>query len=367
MKNEKIILEFKGKRSTDIGENMLGLEVECDDQLASMFKIRLPMKPKKGGSLTYLDNERLKVWNHVSIKVGFDMKTRSLFYGYITHVKPHIDPDPTQCVLEVWGIDKSILMDRAEVLKAWENQKDSDIAIQILRNYAFEYKVENTKVVHDKKVSTIVQRETDMQFLKRLAQRNGFRCYVEDMKVYFHKPNLKQDRQAVVAFKFGEESVLRRFSVEVNGLSSTGVRMCQMDRLNKKVINVSVGKSNQHLLGTVGPSSFHPPHTPRPGVYVGMNAATGEAEMEKLCSGMVEESEWFVSAEGEIAANKFGEILKPGTIVIVSGVGATYSGYYYVSHVTHSFSPAGYVQHFKAKRNALVPRGVGMLSSIKVT
>lgn len=364
MKNENIVLEFKSIRSADIGRDLLALEVECDDQLASMFKLWLPMKPKKGGSLTYLDDERLNVWNHVSVRAGFDMKTRSLFYGYITHVKPHIDPDPTQCVLEVWGIDKSILMDRKEVIKDWPNQKDSDIAQQILRKYAFRCDVEDTGVVHDKKVSTIIQRETDMQFLKRLAERNGFRCYVEDMTAYFRKPKLKQARQAVLAFKFGEESVLRRFSVEVNGLSPTSVNMFQVDRLNKKAINVSVNKSDQPLLGTMGASSFHPPHTPRPRVYAGMNAVTGKAEMEKLCKGMAAESEWFVTAEGEIAANKLGDIVRPGGIVLISGAGKAYSGKYYVSHVTHSFSPGGYVQHFKAKRNALVATGAGMLPGI---
>jgi len=363
MKNENIILEFNSIRSADIGRDLLALEVECDDQLASMFRLWLPMKPKKGGTLTYLGDKRLQVWNHVSISAGFDMKTRSLFYGYITHVRPHIEPDTSQCVLEVWGIDSSILMDREEKLVAWENKKDSDIAREILKEYpSLEKVIEDTKVVHNKEVSTIVQRETDMQFLKRLAERNGFRCYIWDRKIYFHNPSLKQGRQAVLTFKLGEEGVLRRFSAEVNGLSSTAACMYQVDRSKKEIMEAVVSEGDRYRLGTRGPSSYYPPDTPLPRAYVAMNAAFNKVEMERLCRGMVEESEWFVTAEGEVAGNKLGDILRPGGIVIVSGVGKIYSGYYYVSHVTHSFSPDGYVQHFKVKRNALVPRGADLLS-----
>jgi hypothetical protein len=38
-------------------------------------------------------------------------------------------------------------------------------------------------------------------------------------------------------------------------------------------------------------------------------------------------------------------------------VGETYSGIYYVTHVTHSFTSSGYTQFFRAKRNALMPTG----------
>ena len=41
----------------------------------------------------------------------------------------------------------------------------------------------------------------------------------------------------------------------------------------------------------------------------------------------------------------------------IKGVGATYSGVYYVTHVTHTFTPNGYTQTFRAKRNALRPTG----------
>jgi len=43
--------------------------------------------------------------------------------------------------------------------------------------------------------------------------------------------------------------------------------------------------------------------------------------------------------------------------VTIKGIGETYSGVYYVNHVTHVFSQEGYRQRFWVKRNALMPTG----------
>jgi len=53
-------------------------------------------------------------------------------------------------------------------------------------------------------------------------------------------------------------------------------------------------------------------------------------------------------------------VLSPGDNVDINGVGATFSGTYYVDTVTHSISTDGYRQRFKLKRNAtasVVERG----------
>lgn len=60
---------------------------------------------------------------------------------------------------------------------------------------------------------------------------------------------------------------------------------------------------------------------------------------------------------GEVAANQYGSILTPRGTVTIKGIGETHSGVYYVSHVTHTFSAAGYTQTFRVKRNALMPTG----------
>ena len=63
-----------------------------------------------------------------------------------------------------------------------------------------------------------------MQFLKRLAQRNGFECYVEGKTGFFRAPRLRDTPQPVLAVQFGEgETNVNRFSLEVNALTPTRV------------------------------------------------------------------------------------------------------------------------------------------------
>jgi hypothetical protein len=87
-------------------------------------------------------------------------------------------------------------------------------------------------------------------------------------------------------------------------------------------------------------------------VVVAQTATTGAAEMAALAQALYDDGSWFVTGEGDVIANEYGTVLKPRAVVTVKGIGATHSGFYYVTHVTHRFTPDGYQQHFKVKRNA---------------
>jgi phage protein D len=357
MEFESFYIEIEGEEMSDIYPDLISMEVELDDQLANMFRIRLPLKKQADATWSYLDDENFVVWKQVSIGAGFAGETEELIAGRITHVKPTFDPDRSLCFLDIWGMDESVLMDREEKLKDWPNKKDSDIASEIFGLYGFSAEVEDTEVVHDEAVSTIIQRETDMRFLQRLALRNGFECYVAGKTAYFRKPRLDDTPQPVLACHFGKETNLSRFAIEVNALTPANVAMFQVDRLNKEIIDSAAESSLQTALGNTDSTGILADGMDPPKNFIGMNAATGKPEMDALCQGFYHNAEWFVTAEGEIAGNLYSHALKARSTVTIKGVGETYSGVYYVSHVTHSFTPDGYVQYFKVKRNALMPTG----------
>lgn len=336
-------------------DEIVSLEVELDTELAGMFRLHLAIRQQRDGTWTYLDDERFRIWKPITIKVGFADGMEDVISGYITHVRPDFDPDLSRCTLEIWGMDGSVLMDREEKLHAWPNETDSSIATQIFRLYSFSSMVDETQVAHDEAISTIIQRETDIQFLKRLALRNGFECYVEGTTGFFRKPQVDAPPQPVLAVHFGEETTVNRLTFEVNALTPARVTMLQVDRHSKAVLEATATGSQQPALGATG--SVPPAGIPQGQVYVRMNAATGLPEMAALCQGLVDEGAWFVTAEGEIAGNQYGHVLKPRGTVTIKGVGETYSGVYYVTHVNHTLTPHGYTQFFRAKRNALMPTG----------
>jgi phage protein D len=354
---EDLHIEIDGEEASDLYPDLIQLEVELDDELAAMFRLRLALPQLPDGSWGKLDDPRLSLWKPVTINAGFESGAEELIAGYITHLHPDFVADPAGCTLEVWGLDGSVLMDREQKLKAWTNKKDSDIASEILTSYGFGATVEDTQVVHEEAVSTIVQRETDMQFLRRLALRNGYECYVEGTTGYFRPPQIDASPQPLLAAQFGDETTLMSFRAEVNALAPANVAMAQIDRLTKELLDASAETSDATALGATDAQGVLGAGVDPAKVVVAMSVATGAAEMTALCQGLYDRGQWFVTAHGTVAANLYGHVLRPRATVTIKGVGEAHSGIYYVTHVTHAFGPEGYVQSFSAKRNALQPSG----------
>lgn len=352
MQHDFLQIEFDGQEIDEVYEDLIRMEVELDDELTSMFYIKLTML-MLDGEWSILDDDRIAVWKSVTITAGFEDNSEELMSGYITQIRPDFSANPEDATIEIWGMDASVMLDRVEILKDWPNKKDSDIATQIFQSYGLTPDVDDTALVHDEAISTIIQRETDMQFLKRLALRNGYEVYVQGSTGYFKSPAVDVEAQPVLAVHFGNETTMTNFSLTVDATAPTNVSMYQIDRLNKEVHEVNVESSTLTAMGSTHASGLLRLGMDPGQVYVGMNSTSGNAEMTALCQGIYEKAEWFVSAEGEIPANDYEHVLLPRKPVTIKGIGETYSGLYYVTHVTHVFTSGGYTQYMKAKRNGL--------------
>lgn len=363
MENENLTVEIEGSEADDLYPDLIELEVDLDNELASMFRLKLTIALDGDGNWSYLDDQRLQAWKQISIKAGFEDDQDELISGYITHIRPLFDSNPSSCLVEIWGMDGSILMDREDKLKDWPNKKDSDIVSEIFAGYSLTPDVEDTEIIHDEALSTIIQRESDMRFLKRLALRNGYECYVQGNTGYFKSADLDSEPQPLLSVQFGEETVVNNFSIEVNALSPSNVSMYQIDRMTKEVIETQIENSQQTNLGENDQTALLAPGMDPAVMYVSKNSSTGNPEMAALCQGIFHRGEWFVTAKGEIAGNQYGHVLRARQTVTIRGIGETYSGVYYVTNVTHSFGPEGYKQFFTCKRNGLSPTGLENFSS----
>jgi phage protein D len=363
MRHDNLRIEIGGAEVEELYRDLLTLEVELDDELAGMFRLTVKLFLHADGRWTYLDDDRFTPWTQVSIAAGLEDDARHLLTGFITHVRPDFGTGLEQCQLEIWGMDASVLMDREDRLKDWPNMKDSDIARERFLRYGLTPQVIDTEVVHDEEISTIIQRETDIQLLKRLALRNGFECFVDGSTGYFRPPAVDDAPQPVLAVHFGDETNVNRFSLEVNALAPADVAMFQVDPDNCEVLEETVDTPRQPSLGARSANDYLGPDMTPGLVYIGQTVTTGAPEMTALCQGLFDRGEWFVTGEGEVAANEYGNILKPRGTVTIKGVGETHSGVYYVTHVTHRFTASGYTQVFRVKRNALMPTGAENFSA----
>ncbi len=190
----------------EMGCSLLELEVEEHYELAAVFRMRLAIVRGEDGLWTFLDQGKAKPWAKVELQMDFGDDSQPLLTGYVTHVRAHFDPAEGNSYLEIVGMDSSCLMNLEEVIKDWPGKSDSDIASDIFNTkYHLTPTVDSTNITHDDKQSTIIQRETDIQFLKRLARRNGFECFVKGDKGYFRKPDLTSEPLPALGMPGGQQ------------------------------------------------------------------------------------------------------------------------------------------------------------------
>jgi len=352
----KATISIEDEPAPDLFLTLLELEVEEDHRLASVFRIKLAISREDDGLWKMLDDERIKLWNKVAISVTID-EERELMRGYITHIKPHIEPDENGSTLEIIGMDDTCLMSLEEKIKDWPNKSDSDVAREIINNYNLSPEIEDTGIVHDEAVSTIMQRETDIQFLKRLARRNGYECFVKEGKGYFRKPELSGEPQPVLAAHFGAETNLMKFEATVNALGPAAVEMHQIDTIAKEIKDAVVEAAEEPPLGRDAGPALPVPQSIVPRLFVKHAVTTGQQEMEALSKALFDEAQWFIEARGELETVCYGAVLEARKLVPIKGVGELFSGHYYVTKVRHLFKPDEYRQQFEARKNALAPSG----------
>jgi hypothetical protein len=351
------IIEINETDASDIISSLVEMEIEDDHRLTATFKIKLAINRTGGGTWIYLDDERLKLWNKISIKLNIKGEETELMKGYITQIKPHIEIEENNCCLIVMGMDGSCLMSVEEAIKDWPNKTDSDIANEILQSYAFTPQVDTVDVVHDEAVATIIQRESDIRFLKRLARRNGFECFIKGDKGFFRRPVFTDPPQPVLAAHFGAETNLMSFEASLHALRPTRVEMHQIDTIAKEVVDANLEAGDQLQLGRDGALSIVVPSGKTSKMFVKQTVATGQPEMENLCTALLDEAEWFLQGRGEINTVVYGSVLQTRSLVPIKGVGEPFSGLYYVTNVKHNFTVGNYVQKFCVRRNALAPTG----------
>jgi phage protein D len=358
MAHELLRIVFDGVEIPGFYDDLQVLEVELDDELAGMFRFTLALVPAPDGSFAYLDEALLEPWRRVVVVAGPAGAEQELISGFVTHVRPEFGDGLDDCWLHVWGMDESVRLDRVDVVRAWPNQRDSDIARYVFDTHGLIPRVTDTEVLHREEVSTIVQRETDMQMLRRLAARNGFECFVEGRTGWFRPPAVPTVSSVpVLAVLFGDETNVIRFSLEVDALAPSDVRMTQQKRLERGQVEVISATSTLPSMGARRIADYLPSGFPSASVRLEQVVTTDEKEMQRLCDALYDEGSWLLTGEGEVDGNDYGAVLIPRMLVTIKGVGRTYSGNYLVSRVTHVFGPDGYRQVFGVKRNALLPTG----------
>jgi hypothetical protein len=352
------------------------IEVETSIELASVFRLRFGISQTAFGDWDLLMPQyeelffRPMTLVQIRVKIGIDIP-KAIINGYITNQKILYDDEGGASAMEITGMDATMMMNLQEKVIPWPLPNDGAVAAAIFAQYGIVPMVSPTLPFNLDPTDMTVQRGTDIRFLRRLAQRNGFECFVQPQPQsgidfgYFGPPlNIPGLPQAVLNVKMGAQTNVTEFKIRYDMVRPTMAVSAGVDVMTRSpAIAISVAPSvsppptsglypwgapmglQDATLRALG--GAHPPPMVLP-AQTGVMALPGLAVVNQA---IANRSSWAVVAEGTVGADA--GMLSAGGIVNVRGVGMAFNGSYYVTRVAHVFECGGYTQKFEARRNAI--------------
>src|SRR6266542_7027486 len=158
------------------------LEVEENADLPGAFQLLFPVSRSADGDLTGVADARFKPLANLAVVATPEGKAdECIFDGHVLAHKLHLERGATNGMLTVWGQDASWLMNLKEKVREWVDMTDSAVAAAIFGDYGISPADDNAvddSASHPESGHTLMQRASDIQFLRMLARRNGKLCRV---------------------------------------------------------------------------------------------------------------------------------------------------------------------------------------------
>jgi len=282
----------------------------------------------------------------------------------------HVETGTTTSTLEVWGQDASWLMTLEEKAREWVDVTDADVANTLFGEYGMTPAPENTdddSPSHTEDGHSLMQRASDIQFLRMLARRNGKLCRVVcadqpgQRTGYFAKPTLDGDPVVTLVLNDTDNWTVNALDIEIDASRATAVRASQALFSDDSAdgVNADTSDSGLTLLDERGLADFT-----GKSMTVMLTAPVDDGgELKLRAQSLLREAAWFVKCEGEADVAKLGAVLRVGTVVQINGIGGLHSGKYYVWSVRHTISADAHKMKFVLVRNAVgpAPSGAGSL------
>jgi hypothetical protein len=316
----------------------------------TVYTISFPVDISEG-DITLLTDSRIDAGSILSVLVPTEDTTHCLVKGPVYSQKIHLQHGGEGSWVEVTGADTSIVMDRETKSAVWADGTDSDAVSAILGNYGYTPDVETTNAAHPEDKHTLVQRETDLRFVRRLARRNGFLFWITcdengTETAYFKPPPLEgsEDRELIINL---ESPNVQSLDINWDVERPTSVEGVQLDLNAKTNLDGSVAQTPQTILGDVGLSDItgdtRSVHVSAPADDAGDMQARGE--------GALMEADWFIRATCNTSLNQLGGLVRAHSLVNLRGAGSRHSGLYFVAAVRHIIDAASHRMELELVRN----------------
>ncbi|NET49182.1 MAG: VgrG-related protein [Merismopedia sp. SIO2A8] len=351
------ILEIDGKSPPDtlmeaIFEDLIQISVEESLHRPGMFTLVLqsPSLPGQEDERSQRDDYESFFKIGQTVKIGFKSSTTesdefdqreedTVLAGEITAMETHFTSG-SQAPLIIRGYDVSHRLHRGRYNRSFQNYTDSDIVSEIVQENGIQLgTIDSSGAPHD---YIFQENQTNMEFLRERAARNGFELFVANGKLNFRKPNIDDNLslkwlKELNSFRVNITSAEQVGEVEVRGWDYTKKEAFVATKASAKVITDTNQGSGKDTSSTFdgSPSS--------PTLVVVDQPVFTQKEADTLAQALIDEvGSEFVQADAIAQGNPK---IRPGRVVNLEDMGK-YSGKYYITETRHLFIDRVYTTEF---------------------
>lgn len=363
------VVKVGGAEIADLYPFLVEITVETNRAEAATATLTFETRRKEDGTWLVQDDGVLVPWASIVIEAAFGETTEEVMRGYVRQVSTEYPESAGTAQVKVECQDDSLRLDREQHRVPWGAEApttDSVILAQILGAYGLAPHPQNGP--GDDQVQGVNQDETDVQFLKKRAEANGYELSFVEGQVYFGPPRLSDTPQESMMVYAGSATNCLSFSASADGHRPDAVAVdipdAEGDGTTRQVVYPDL-----HVMGTTHADS----QASGLEEFVWNVSGAASADEARLVAEAQQKANDHdlhkVQAQGELDGTLYGHVLKVGQPVGVDGVGSWLGGTYYVDKVSHRFSAEGYRQRFTLLRNAYGDNldalgGAGVLAAV---
>lgn len=353
-----VLIRFQGdtdeKRQLNLRDRLLNFKYRDREKGADICVLTL-----ENHDLSLLDEDGLRKGNILELTWGYPNNfapTRELVIKKSTGFRQ----------LKVESYARSIQFHKETKCRTFENKKRSQVVQQIAEENGFgtnRQDIEDTEEVFE----TIHQaRQTDAQFLKRLAQKEGFQWYVDFDGLHFHQRRLGQKPQRAFRYYHDQNAgeIISIDDVDTNIAAKGGaITVAGRNSKTKKTFKARANNESvknrdtlANVIEIVDPESGNTRIARR-----NVSEDTRTTADQSATAAKREADGRFRNTQLSAVKLKFSVVGDPNilakTVVIVIGIGKILSGPYYVTEVEHNNARSGYRCQLICKRDGVSERG----------
>ncbi len=333
------------------GAEVAGITVDkvLDGASQFSFSVNNPYVASKS-EFQWIDDTFFDAGKKVAITIGYaNGEEQTMLSGLITSLK-YTFPSGGASQLEISGYDFSYYMMKGKKSPpAWNKKKHSDIVQLIASDYKFKTnKIQDSKLEYPQVKQ---DNESDYDFIKKLAEQNGFEFYLsDDNELIFGDAPINND--SVLSLQLGK--TLFSFSPELNITEQISeVKVIGWDpKAKKEIIGKATAGEEEGKKSNETSGSEMTAKIIKDKVTKEIRRPVGnQAEADKIAKSTLSKiSEGLVKGSGECIGLP---VLQPGIVIDLEGLGTKFSKSYYVEKTTHSIGSSGYKTTFNVRRNTI--------------